>query len=69
MILTHVCGTLSDAAYAGKAVDPLQLDYADAQKHLLRRAAGVTSPCVSHQKRNCAACTMAMSCSRTGTRS
>lgn len=37
MILTHVCGTLSDAAYAGKAVDPLQLDYADAQKHLLRR--------------------------------
>ena len=33
MILTHVCGTLSDAAYAGKAVDPLQLDYADAQKH------------------------------------
>lgn len=37
MILTHVCGTLSDAAYAGKGVDPLQLDYADAQKHLLRR--------------------------------
>ena len=37
MILTHVCGRLSDAAYARKTVDPLQLDYADAQKHLLRR--------------------------------
>lgn len=37
MILTHVCGTLSDTAYAGKTIDPLQLDYADAQKHLLRR--------------------------------
>lgn len=37
MILTHVCGTLSDASYAGKRVDLLQLDYADAQKHLLRR--------------------------------
>ena len=37
MILTHVCGTLADAPYAGKKVDPLQLDYADAQKRLLRR--------------------------------
>lgn len=37
MILTNVCGTLADAPYAGKKVDPLQLDYADAQKRLLRR--------------------------------